>query len=66
MFIQIFTPNGFLVNDKTTLEFLSFCVTWHFHDERESSDVGLKGDLFWGIQLSEQFLYENKVSLLRF
>ena len=27
------------------------------HDGRESCDVGLKGDLFRGIELSEQFLY---------
>ena len=40
-----------------TLKFLSFCVTWHLHDRRESYDVGLKGNLFLGIQLSEQFLY---------
>ena len=40
-----------------TLEFLSFCVTWPLHDGRESCYVGLTGDLFRGIQLSEQFLY---------
>ena len=33
------------------------CVTWHLHDGRKSCDVGLKGDLFRGVQLSEQFLY---------
>ena len=35
-------------------------------DLGESCDVGLKGDLFRGIQLSEQFSYYNKVFLLRF
>ena len=33
------------------------CVTWHLHDGRESCDFGLKGDLFRGIRLFEQFLY---------
>ena len=54
-------------SDKLRLpEFLSFCVTWHLHNGRESCDVGLKSDLFRGIRLSEQFLYLNKVLLLRF
>ena len=35
------------------LEFLSFCVTWHLHDGRESCDVGLNGDLFRGIRRSD-------------
>ena len=39
---------------------------WPLHDGRESCYVGLKDDLFQGIQLSEQFLYLNKVTLLRF
>ena len=41
-------------------------MTWPLHDGRESCYVGLKGDLFRGIQLSELFLYSNKVLLLRF
>ena len=39
---------------------------WPLHEGRESCDVGLKSDLFRGIQLAEQFLYWNKVLLLRF
>ena len=30
---------------------------WHLHDGGENCDIGLKGDLFRGIRLSEQFLY---------
>ena len=41
-------------------------MTWLLRDGRESCDVGLKGELFRGIRLSEKFLYENKVLLLRF
>ena len=41
-------------------------MTWPLHDGRESCYVGLKGALFRGIQLSEQFLCKNKVLLLRF
>ena len=41
-------------------------MTWHLHDRRESCDVGLNSDLSRGIRLSEQFLYKNKVLLLRF
>ena len=41
-------------------------MTWHLHDGRESCDVDLKGHLFRETQLSEQFLYWNKVLLLRF
>ena len=43
----MFTPNrvlGFVID--RTLEFLSFCVTWHLHDGRESCDVGLKVTYF--------------------
>ena len=34
-------------------------MTWPLHGGRESCYVGLKSDLFRGIQLSEQFLYIN-------
>ena len=40
IFIHIFAPNGFLVLWYTMLEFLSFCVTRHFHDGLESCHDG--------------------------
>ena len=34
--------------DKSTLEFLSFYVTWHLHEGWESCQVGWKSVLFGG------------------
>ena len=50
VFLQIFAQNGSLIlcTWYTTLDFLSFCLTRHLHDGRESCHVGLKSDLFRG------------------
>ena len=45
---------------------LNLFDAWHLNDGRESCDVGLKGDLFRGIRLSEQLLYYIKVSIVLF
>ena len=42
---------------ESTLEFLSYCVTWHLHDGREGCHVGWKSDVFRRILLSKQFMY---------
>ena len=40
----------------STIEFLTFCMTWHLYGSWESCHVGWNTDLLWGLQ-PEQSLH---------